>query len=76
MEQKLQIDQQAVSRHIQGMAQQYAEPDKVIQYYSSNNQARAQVESLVMEEQVVNWVLGQVKKVEKNEPFDNIVKPR
>ena len=76
VEQKLQIDQQAVSRHIQGMAQQYAEPDKVIQYYNSNNQARAQVESLVMEEQVVNWVLGQVKKVEKNEPFDNIVKPR
>ena len=76
VEQKLQIDQQAVSRHIQGMAQQYAEPDKVIQYYSSNNQARAQVESLVMEEQVVNWVLSQVKKVEKNEPFDNIVKPR
>jgi trigger factor len=76
VEQKLQVDQQAVSQHIQGMAQQYAEPDKVIQYYNSNNQARAQVESLVMEEQVVNWVMSQVKKVEKSEPFDKIVKPR
>ena len=76
VQQKLQIDQQAVSQHIQSMAQQYAEPDKVVQYYNSNNQARAQVESLVMEEQVVNWVLSQVKKVEKNEPFDSIVKPR
>ena len=76
VDQKLQIDQQAVSQHIQSMAQQYAEPDKVVQYYNSNNQARAQIESLVMEEQVVNWVLSQVKKSEKQESFDNIVKPR
>ena len=76
VDQKIQVDQQAVAQRIQMMAQQYADPQQVIQYYSSNNQARAQIESMIMEEQVVDWVLSQVNKKEKKEEFDNIVKPR
>ncbi|MEM8843702.1 MAG: trigger factor [Pseudomonadota bacterium] len=76
VKQELQVDQQTVAQRIQMMAQQYADPQQVIQYYSSNNQARAQIESLVMEEQVVDWVLSQVNKVEKNAAFEDIVKPR
>ena len=53
-----------------------ADRDQVIQYYSTNNQARASVESLVMEDQVVDWILGQVIKKESKESFDNIVKQR
>lgn len=74
--QKLQVDAQRVSQHVEQLANQYADPQQVIQHYNSNNQARAQVESLVMEDQVVEWILEQVKKVEKKEAFENIVKPR
>jgi trigger factor len=75
-EQKLQIDAQLVSQRIEQLASQYADRDQVIQYYSTNNQARASVESLVMEDQVVDWILGQVIKKESKESFDNIVKQR
>ena len=75
-EQKLQIDTQLVNQRIEQLASQYADRDQVIQYYSTNNQARASVESLVMEDQVVDWIMGQVIKKESKESFDNIVKQR
>ena len=75
-EQKLQVDTQLVNQRIEQLASQYADREQVIQYYSTNNQARASVESLVMEDQVVEWILGQVIKKENKESFDNIVKQR
>ncbi|MDW3095141.1 MAG: trigger factor [Gammaproteobacteria bacterium] len=75
-EQKLQVDTQLVNQRIQQLASQYADREQVIQYYSTNNQARASVESLVMEDQVVEWIMGQVIKKENKESFDSIVKQR
>lgn len=75
-EQKLQVDSQQVEQRIQQLASQYADSDQVIQYYRSNNQARASVESLVMEDQVVEWILEQVNKKESKESFSDIVKQR
>jgi trigger factor len=65
-----------VNQRIEQLASQYADRDQVIQYYSTNNQARASVESLVMEDQVVDWIMGQVIKKEIKESLDNIVKQR
>lgn len=75
-EQKLQVNSQLVDQRIQQLASQYADRDQVIQYYQSNNQARASVESLVMEDQVVDWILEQVKKKEEKQSFDEIMKKR
>ena len=75
-EQKLQIDTQLVNQRIEQLASQYADRDQVIQYYRTNNQARASIDSLVMEDQVVDWILGQVVKKENKESFDKIVKQR
>ncbi len=75
-EQKLQIDAQLVNQRIEQLASQYADRDQIIQHYSTNNQARAGIESLVMEDQVVDWVLEQVIKKESKESFDSIVKQR
>ncbi|MFK8028075.1 MAG: trigger factor [Gammaproteobacteria bacterium] len=74
--QEMQVDAQLVNQRIEQLASQYADRDQVIQYYSTNNQARASVESLVMEDQVVDWILEQVIKKENKESFDNIVKQR
>ena len=74
--QEMQVDVQLVNQRIEQLASQYADRDQVIQYYSTNNQARASVESLVMEDQVVDWILEQVIKKENKESFDNIVKQR
>jgi len=72
-QEKLQVDSQRVEQRIQQLANQYADRDQVIQYYRSNQQARASVESLVMEDQVVEWILDQVDKKEVSASFSDLV---
>lgn len=75
-EQKLQVDAQLVNQRIQQLASQYQDPNQVIQYYQTNTQARASVESLVMEDQVVEWILSKVKQNNTKQSFSDIVQPR
>ena len=74
--QEMQVNNQLVDQRIQQLASQYADRDQVIQYYKTNNQARASIESLVMEDQVVEWILENVIKKESKQAFDDIVKQR
>ena len=73
---KLQVDTQLVNQRIQQLASQYEDANQVIQYYQTNTQARASVESLVMEDQVVEWVLEQVQQNKNKHSFAEIVQPR
>lgn len=75
-EQKIQVDQERVEQRIAQFASQYAEYEQVIQYYRTDRQARANVESSVMEDQVTEWVLDQVNKKELKQAFKDVVKPR
>ncbi len=75
-QQKLQVDTQLVNQRIQQLAGQYQDPNQVIQYYQTNTQARASVESLVMEDQVVEWILSKVKQDNTKQSFTDIVQPR
>ena len=75
-EQKLQVDTQLVNQRIQQLASQYQDPNQVIQYYQSNTQARASVESLVMEDQVVEWILSKVQQNNNKLSFSDVVQPR
>lgn len=75
-EQKMQVDTQLVTQRIQQLAAQYQDPNQVIQYYQSNTQARASVESLVMEDQVVEWILSKVTQNKNKQTFTEVVKPR
>lgn len=74
-EQKMQVDTQLVTQRIQQLAAQYQDPNQVIQYYQSNTQARASVESLVMEDQVVEWMLSKVTQNKNKQTFTEVVKP-
>lgn len=73
---KLQVDNQRVEQRIYQLASQYADQDQVIQYYRTNNQARASVESLVMEDQVVETILEKIIKKENKQAFSDIVTQR
>ena len=74
-EQKLQVNPVEVEQRIEQIARQYQDYQQVIEYYTSNTQARASIEAVVMEDQVVSWVLSHVKTVEQKEEFDELVKP-
>ncbi len=54
-------DEEKVNQAIPEMAASYAESDAVIQYYSNNKEARANVEAMVLEEQVVDHILSNAK---------------
>ncbi len=70
---KIQLDSDKVNEQLNLIASSYAKPEEVIQYYRSNTQAMASIESVVMEEQVVDWVLEQAKQTTKSFTFDEFV---
>ncbi len=70
---EIQLDNEKVNDQLNMMASSYTKPEEVIQYYRNNLQAMASIESLVMEEQVVDWVLNKAKKTSKSFAFDEFV---
>ncbi|MFK7816061.1 MAG: trigger factor [Gammaproteobacteria bacterium] len=70
---EIKLDQDKVTQQLNVIAGGYGKPDEVIQYYRSNRDAMANIEMLVMEEQVVDYVLGEAKKKSKKISFDEFV---
>lgn len=70
---KLQLDAARVSRELNVIASAYSNPEDIIRYYRDNMQAMAGIESQVMEDQVVEWVLERARQVPKSLTFDELV---
>lgn len=70
---EIKLDHQKVNDHINMVASGYDKPEEMIKYYQGNHQAMAGVESLVMEEQVVEWVLERSKRTSKSFTFNEFV---
>ncbi|WP_019593638.1 trigger factor [Thioalkalivibrio sp. ALM2T] len=76
IEQKgFEVDAERVERDLEEMAATYEDPEEVKQYYRSNPQAKSNLESLVLEDQVVDWVLEQGKVTEKETSFQDVMNP-
>ena len=68
---ELKPDEDRVNARIQKMASSYQDPAEFIEYYQSNQQALAQVQSVVLEEQVVDLLIAKAEvEVEKVEAAD------
>lgn len=72
---QIKLDDERVKDKIAKFAQTYEDPQEVIDYYSSNKQQMAVVQNVVLEEQVVDWVLEQAKVVDETSSFDEITSP-
>jgi trigger factor len=61
----IKVDQERVNNTIAEIASSYEKPQEVIDFYSNSRKQRASVENLVLEDQVVDWVLehAQVEEV-------------
>lgn len=73
---KVQLDTGRVSRALDTVASGYNNPEEIIQYYRSSAQAMAGIESQVMEDQVVEWVLEQARVTPRSFTFDEMVSNR
>ena len=70
---EIKLDQEKVAEQLQVISAGYGKPEEVIQYYRNNRDAMANVEMMVMEEQVVDYVLGEAKKKSKKFSFDEFM---
>ncbi len=71
---KLKPDAKRVKSMIEDIASTYQEPQEVIDYYSSNRELMAGVESAVLEDQVVDYILSQAKVTEQQSSYDEVIK--
>jgi trigger factor len=69
----LQAQQQQIRKTLEDMAQSYERPAEVIQWYLGNRERLAEVETVVLEDNVVNWVLQRAKVVDLAVPFDELM---
>ena len=69
----LKADDAKVEEKIQEIASTYEQPDEVIAHFSSNPDQKAQVESSVLEDAVVDFVLGAAKVKEKKMKYEEAV---
>lgn len=70
---ELKADQEKVDEKIQEIASTYESPDEVLALYAKPEH-RSQVEAFVLEEQVVDFVLSQVKVKNKKMSYEDAVK--
>lgn len=70
---EIKLDQEKVAQQLQVISAGYGKPEEVIQYYRNNREAMANVEMMVMEQQVVDYVLGEAKQKSKKFSFDEFV---
>ena len=60
---------------IENLAQSYEKPEEVVQWYYSNQEMLAGIQTLMMEETVVEWVAGQAKVSEKQLHLTRLCRP-
>lgn len=71
--QKLEVDQERVTAFISEAAENYEDPAEVIEYYSNDKEQRASVEAVVLEDQVVDYILSQGKVSEKEVRYQDLL---
>ncbi len=73
---ELRPDPEKVRRTIEELAENYEDPEEVIQWYSSNPQQQEQIENSVLEDQAVEWILERARVTEEPLSFEELVKER
>lgn len=70
----LEASAEKVREAIEEMASTYQEPEEVINYYYSNEQQLSQIQNMVLEGQIVDFVLETAKVTDKTVSYDDAVK--
>jgi len=68
---KAQPDQ--IKAMIEEYAESYEHPEEVVRWYYQSGDRVREVEAVVLENNVVEWVLGNTKVVEKSTPFEELM---
>jgi len=69
----IKVDSERVRSTIESAAAAYDDPEQMINYYYSNKQQLQQVESTVVEDQAVDFIIDAAKVTEKSYSFDEMM---
>ena len=69
----LQAKPDQIRKQIEEFAQTYENPAEVVRWYFSDRNRLAEVEALVVEQNVVDWVLGNAKVTDRALTFDELM---
>ncbi len=69
----LEKDQAKVDEMLQSLAASYEDPQALIEYYQTNQQAMQTIEASVMEEMIVDWVLEKATVKDEKMKFSELV---
>jgi trigger factor len=72
---ELKPDSKKVQQTLQALAGRAGDPQQMIDYYRQNPAAMANIEALVIEDQVVDWILAQANVVPEPMSFSELVAP-
>ncbi|MEO3358178.1 trigger factor [Acinetobacter haemolyticus] len=71
---KLEVDQARVDAYIDDMASSYEDPTEVVEYFKNDKQQRAQIEAVVLEDQVVDHILAAAKVTDVAISYEDLLK--
>ncbi len=71
--QSLQAKPEQLQKHIEEMSQSYEKPAEVMRWYLGDRKRMAEVEAVVIETNVTDFVLARAKVVDKVLPFDELM---
>lgn len=69
----LQVKPEQLKAHIEELAASYEKPQDVVRWYLGDNQRMAEVEAVVIENNVTEFVLGKAKVTDKAISFDELM---
>ncbi|PIE46823.1 MAG: trigger factor [Gammaproteobacteria bacterium] len=69
----IKVDQKRVEAFIKESAENYEDPAEVIEYFTNDEQQRAGIESVVLEDQVVDFILEQGKVTDKKVKYTDLI---
>ena len=70
---KIELDQAKVTARLDDVVSTYKDPQEALRAYRQNREAMQQVEMLVLEDQVVDWLLGRVKTTDQPTNFKAVM---
>lgn len=71
--QNLQVQTDQLTAFIQEQAKSYENPVEVVKWYMSDRSRLQQIEAVVLEDNVVDWVLSKAKAVDKQVSFEDLM---
>jgi trigger factor len=70
---KIELDRSRVASRLEELVASYKDPQEALRLYRENREAMQQVEMLVLEDQVVDWLLTRVKTTDQPTTFKGVM---